>query len=318
MRKASIPILIFFIFSLGCAHNVAQKAKLNLHNSMVTQPSSQSFVNQLSASNSVLSEEKAKLNLHESRDISDQAEDKSYDEYLENYDADDYGAYKQGVEQDKFEIADPFEPFNRAMFQFNDKLYFWVLKPIALGYKKVLPESARMVVNNFFSNIAFPIRFVNCLLQANFKGAASELGRFTLNTLVGFGGFFDLASEKEINLAKCEEDFGQTLGAYGIGQGFYINWPIFGPSSPRDTIGMVADGFLNPFIYIDPWYTSAGAKTVDTINGTSFRIGDYESLKEAAIDPYVAMRDGYVQYRFNKVKWRGEDKSTTSLKEHNE
>jgi len=188
------------------------------------------------------------------------------------------------------------------MFHFNDRLYFWVLKPVARGYKKILPESARISVRNFFSNVAFPVRFVNCLLQAKFKGAASELGRFALNTLFGFGGFFDPASEKEINLAKCDEDFGQTLGAYGIGQGFYINWPILGPSSIRDTIGMVGDGFLNPFVYVDPWYTSSGTKTVDTINKTSFRIGDYETLKEAAIDPYIAVRDGYVQYRYKKIK----------------
>ena len=304
MRKALIPVLIFIIFSLGCAHNVAQ-------NSLVTEPLSKPPINQPSVSPSVFPEEEAK-------DISNQAEDKADDEYSGNYDPGDYGEDTQEVNQDTFKIADPFEPFNRAMFQFNDTLYFWVLKPVARGYKKILPESARIVVANFFSNVAFPIRFVNCMLQANFKGAASELGRFTLNTLVGFGGFFDPASEKEINLVKCEEDFGQTLGAYGIGQGFYINWPIFGPSSPRDTIGMVADGFLNPFIYIDPWYTSAGTKTVDTINDTSFRIGNYESLKEAAIDPYVAMRDGYVQYRYKEVQSRGGDKPNSSLKEQNE
>jgi phospholipid-binding lipoprotein MlaA len=201
-------------------------------------------------------------------------------------------------------IADPLEPFNRAMFHFNDKLYFWVFKPVAQGYKWLVHEDVRVVVRNFFSNAAFPIRFANCLLQANIKGAAGETGRFLLNTLVGFGGLFDPASDKEINLASHDDDFGQTLGVYGIGHGFYINWPIFGPSSPRDTIGMAGDGFLSPFSWLSPWYESAGVKAYDKINDTSFRIGDYETLKQAAVDPYVALRDAYVQYRFNKVKRR--------------
>jgi phospholipid-binding lipoprotein MlaA len=201
-------------------------------------------------------------------------------------------------------IADPLEPFNRAMFHFNDKLYFLVFKPVAQGYKWLVHEDVRVVVRNFFSNAAFPVRFANCLLQANIKGAAGEVGRFLLNTLVGFGGLFDPASDKEINLAKHDEDFGQTLGVYGIGQGFYITWPIFGPSSPRDTIGMAGDGFLSPFSWVDPWYTSAAAKGYEKINDTSFSIGDYEALKQAAIDPYVALRDAYVQYRSNKVNRR--------------
>jgi phospholipid-binding lipoprotein MlaA len=204
----------------------------------------------------------------------------------------------------KLSIADPLEPFNRAMFQFNDKLYFWVLKPVAQGYKKVVHEDVRVVVKNFFTNAAFPVRFVNCLLQGNITGAAGEVGRFALNTLVGFGGLFDPASEKEINLASHKEDLGQTLGVYGIGQGFYIHWPLFGPSSPRDTVGMVGDGFLNPFSYLNEWYESAGMRSFDMINDASFRIGDYETLKKAAFDPYVAVRDAYVQYRFSRVNSR--------------
>ena len=207
--------------------------------------------------------------------------------------------------EERAEIADPLEPFNRAMYHFNDKLYFWVLKPVAQGYRKVVPENARVSVGNFFSNLTFPIRFVNCLLQANFGGAASELGRFMVNTICGIGGFLDIASSKSINLLKQDEDFGQTLGVYGLGHGFYITWPLLGPSSPRDTVGLVGDLFLNPFSYLNPWGIPAGIKAYDRVNDTSLRIGDYESLKEAAIDPYVAIRDAYVQYRQKKVKARG-------------
>ena len=203
------------------------------------------------------------------------------------------------------EIADPLEPFNRAMYQFNDRLYFWVLKPVAQGYGKVVPETARVSVSNFFTNVAFPIRFVNCLLQANFSGAAEELGRFTINTLWGVGGLLDPASSKEINLTKQDEDFGQTLGTYGLGQGFFINWPLLGPSSPRDTVGMVGDLFLTPSTYFSPWYAVAGIRAYEKVNSTSLKIGDYESLKEAAIDPYVAVRDAYIQYRLKKVHRQG-------------
>jgi len=225
--------------------------------------------------------------------------------------ADEYGDIEDFEEieeingEGKGEIADPLEPFNRAMFHFNDKLYFWVLKPVAQGYSVVVPEPARVSVSNFFANLAFPIRFVNALLQANLTGAAAELGRFTVNTLWGIGGLLDPASSQEIALEKHDEDFGQTLGVYGLGPGFFINWPVFGPSSPRDTIGKVGDGFLNPIAYLTPWYAAAGARTTDIINATSLRIGDYESIKAAAIDPYVAMRNAYAQYRLQKIQRRG-------------
>ena len=213
---------------------------------------------------------------------------------------------EEGGEVEKAGIADPLEPFNRAMFHFNDKLYFWVLKPVAQGYGKIVPEPARVGVSNFFSNLASPIRIVNCLLQGNFSGAASELGRFTVNTLWGVGGLLDPASSEELKLTKQDGDFGQTLGVYGLGQGFYIHWPILGPSSPRDTVGRVGDFFLYPLSYLTAeWDTFLGIWVYDKVNATSLSIGDYESLIEAAIDPYVAVRDAYVQYRLNKVNRKG-------------
>ena len=226
----------------------------------------------------------------------------------------DYADYvEEGGDQEKGRIADPLEPFNRAMYHFNDKLYFWVLKPVAQGYKAVVPEVARIGVGNFFTNIAFPIRFVNCLLQANFKGATIEVGRFVLNTLGGIGGLLDPASREDVGLPKQDEDFGQTLGVYGVGQGFFINWPILGPSSPRDTLGTVGDYFTHPFFFYDgPWLITWELRAFEKVNDTSLRIGDYESLKEAAIDPYVAIRDAYVQYRLNKVKEKGSDPSSPS------
>ena len=101
-----------------------------------------------------------------------------------------------------------------------------------------------------------------------------------------------------------DTDLGQTLGVWGIGQGFYIVWPILGPSSPRDSMTIAGDYFLYPVSYISPWYAWLGVRTYKEVNATSLRIGDYEALKEAAIDPYVAFRDAYVQYRFKQVKAR--------------
>jgi len=212
---------------------------------------------------------------------------------------------EEGKEDQAPTIADPIEPFNRAMFEFNDKLYFWLLKPVAQGYKAVVPEEARVSVKNFFSNLGFPMRFVSCLLQADISCAATEVGRFTVNTVWGIRGLMDPASSKDVNLQKQDVDLGQTLGAWGVGQGFYIVWPLAGPSSARDSIVIPGEYFLYPPSYmgeIAPWYVWPIVRSYEEVNRTSLRIGDYEALKEAAIDPYLALRDAYVQYRWKKVK----------------
>lgn len=216
-----------------------------------------------------------------------------------DYDMEDVPAAEQVT------IADPWEPFNRAMYTFNDRLYFWVLKPVAEGYSAVVPEPARVSVGNFFSNLRAPIRFVNCVLQANLIGASTELFRFMLNSTIGVAGLFDPAGGEEIGLLRQDEDFGQTLGSYGVGQGFYIVWPFFGPSSPRDTVGMVGDFFSYPISYLDPWYVWTAVRGYQAINDTSLQIGDYEAIKDAAIDPYVSIRNAYIQYRQKKVEERG-------------
>jgi phospholipid-binding lipoprotein MlaA len=220
----------------------------------------------------------------------------------EGADIEENPADEEVEEEEKATIADPLEPLNRAMYHFNDKLYFWALKPVARGYNLVVPEPARVSVNNFFSNLRFPIRFVNCLLQADFGCAGREIGRFAVNTIWGVGGLLDPASSEQLNIRKKEADLDQTLGVYGLGQGFYIVWPILGPSSVRDTARIVGDFFLYPVSYITPWYDWLAVRAYEEVNDTSLRIGDYESLKEAAIDPYVAIRDAYSQYRQNKVK----------------
>jgi phospholipid-binding lipoprotein MlaA len=201
----------------------------------------------------------------------------------------------------KESIADPIEPVNRAFFHFNDKLYFWVLKPVATAYKAVLSEELRVCFRNFFSNLTTPVRVGNCLLQGEFKGAGNEAARFGINTTLGFFGFFDQGKD-HFDIVKQDRDFGQTLGKWGLGPAFYINWPILGPSSLRDTAGFAGDTLMDPQTYLLTWPVSTGVKSFKMVNETSLAIGDYEAVKKAALDPYIALRDGYYQYRENKIK----------------
>ena len=199
-------------------------------------------------------------------------------------------------------IKDPLEPVNRAFFQFNDKLYFWLMKPMAVGYSAITPEPVRIGIKNFFYNLAFPVRFVNCLLEGKGQGASDEVVRFFINSTIGMGGFLDVASNK-LEIEKNEVDLGLTFGVWGLGPSIYINWPILGPSTLRDTAGFVGDAFLYPISYIiDPTKYTFALNAFDLLNQTSLRIGDYEDLKRAAFDPYVALRDAYYQNRKSKLE----------------
>jgi len=199
-------------------------------------------------------------------------------------------------------IADPLEPMNRVFFHFNDKLYFWFLKPISVGYGSVVPEELRVGIRNFFDNLSMPIRAVNCILQGDIKGFGTELSRFVVNSTLGVAGFGDPAKQV-LGIDMEDEDLGQTFGFYGLGPAFYINWPLLGPSSVRDTIGLVGDSFLSPMYYaVDATKYKIAIKGFEQVNSTSLRIGDYESLKKSALDPYISLRDAYHQYRQHKIK----------------
>jgi phospholipid-binding lipoprotein MlaA len=204
-------------------------------------------------------------------------------------------------EEDDLVIWDPIAPWNRAMYHVNDKLYFWILKPTTKGYNFVVPEPARIGVRNFFDNVTMPIRAINCLLQGKFKGFGTEIGRFCVNSTWGVLGFGDPATKK-LKWRKYDEDFGQTLGFYGLGHGLYIVWPVFGASSLRNTAGIVGDTAADPKTYLRPWGVRVGVNAYDRVNRTSLRIGDYEALKEAAIDPYVSIRNAFLQHRKKKVE----------------
>jgi len=196
-------------------------------------------------------------------------------------------------------IKDPLQPMNRAFFHFNDKLYFWALKPAAKGYSKVVPRPARTCVGRFFANVKYPVNLVNNLLQAKFKAAGVETGRFVVNSTVGVGGFFDPAKHWKIEAHPA--DFDQTLGFYGVGPWIYFDWPVFGPSSARGTAGLGADGMLSPWSYIGGVGVFVGVPAYREVNGASVRTGEYESFKKATLDPYIAMRSAYYQNRTEAV-----------------
>ena len=205
-----------------------------------------------------------------------------------------------GEESPPVSVHDPIEPVNRGIFYVNDKLYRWVFRPIAKGYRYVVPEGARLAVRNFFSNLGTPIRAANTLLQGKFKATGTELARFTINSTIGIAGLFDPA--KGWNLDRKEEDTGQTLGVYGLGHGMYVVLPILGPSSARDAVGFVGDTFLDPLTYISPAEAAIGANAVRSETNLSFKIEEIDELIGAAVDPYVAVRDAYIQSREKRVK----------------
>lgn len=198
-------------------------------------------------------------------------------------------------------VADPLEGVNRAVFVFNDKLYMYLLKPLAKGYSWVVPTVARKSVKNFFYNLVFPIRFVNDLLQGKGEEASNEFCAFFINTTLGFGGLNDFA-QKYVGIRLQDEDFGQTLGVYGIGNGFYLVLPVLGPSSLRDAVGRAGNWFIDPINYLQPDLLSWGVWGLEKVNWTSFHIQDYDAFKEASIDPYTAMRNAYIQNRNALVK----------------
>ena len=211
----------------------------------------------------------------------------------------------------KEEIFDPLSGYNRYMTTFNDKVFLNVLNPISKGYAYITPEPIRIGINNFFENIMFPVRFSNNLLQLKFQNSSEELERFVINSLWGLGGVLDSATN-ELHIKSHKEDFGQTLGFYGVGEGFPIVLPFLGPSNLRDTMGIVPDSYVSVLSttgssdlnYKIPnnLLQEVGIKTFDTINSTSLTLGEYESIRKDALDLYPFLRDVYAQARKKQIE----------------
>ena len=217
------------------------------------------------------------------------------------------------------EVFDPLSGYNSVMTEFNDGFYIFVLDPVARGYRWVLPVEARRGVKNFFHNLLFPLRFVNNVLQLKAKNAGEEFLRFSINSTVGILGFWDPAKEW-FGLEAHEEDFGQTLGHYGVGGGFHVVLPFLGPSNLRDMFSLYPEMQMDPVNYIEnrPYnfpqpegeYLGLSRKTLQqseltllkTINRESLRIGQYANLKKDAIELYPFLRDIYEQNRAKLIK----------------
>jgi len=194
--------------------------------------------------------------------------------------------------------ADPFEPFNRTMYQFNDTLDKAIVKPTAKGYNAVMPETAKIMVSNFFSNLDDVIVTANDLLQFKFVQGFADGMRFLVNTTVGVGGLIDVAS---MNLEKHDEDFGQTLGYWGIQSGPYLMLPILGPSSIRDGIGSLGDGQVSLISNTSHVRTRNQMYLTKGINSRAKLLDQEKVMDGAIIDRYSFIRDAYTQRRQSQV-----------------
>ena len=202
--------------------------------------------------------------------------------------------------------ADPWEPFNRSMYSFNDGLDTAVFKPVATAYQTVTPRVARQGVSNFFDNLGDAWSFVNNALQGQGEGAYNSIVRFTVNSTFGIGGLFDIASEAGIQRKK--QDFGQTLGRWGVPTGPYVVLPFWGPSTVRDTAGMVVDAYGYPANTIDDvrWRNSLYGLRIVNRRADLLKAGDV--LDSVALDKYSLVRDVYLRSRIGGAVSGGDGK----------
>lgn len=198
---------------------------------------------------------------------------------------------------------DPYEPMNRAIFNFNSKVDNAVAKPVAKFYNRAVPQFARNGVHNFLTNLDKPVTFGNDILQGEGERAGETIGRFTVNTTLGVGGLVDVASM--VGIPDHSEDFGQTLGVYGVGEGPYLVVPFMGPNPPRDLAGDVVDIFMDPTTYIkfhgsDTWY--AVRSGVSVLDLRARNIDTLEQIERTSIDVYATTRSLYRQYRAAEIR----------------
>lgn len=207
------------------------------------------------------------------------------------------------------EINDPLEPMNRAVFAFNDGLDQAVIKPVAEGYREVVPRFGRDRVRDFLGFLEAPIVFANDLLQGSPDRAGVTLGRFVLNGTFGVLGIMDVASA--LGLPEHEEDFGQTLAVWGIGEGPYLVLPVLGPSNPRDALGRVVDGVASPVNQLaaanDATWITSTRTAVDGIDFRSRNIEELEDIRTTSIDYYAAIRSMWRQDRAQEIENRDPD-----------
>ncbi|MBV7538133.1 VacJ family lipoprotein [Duganella sp. sic0402] len=208
---------------------------------------------------------------------------------------------------------DPYESYNRAMFNFNDTVDTYALKPVATGYKNVTPQFVQTGVSNFFGNLGDAWTAINQLLQGNGEAGMSDVSRFALNSTLGVLGLFDIASEA--GLPKHKEDFGQTLGVWGVQSGPYLVLPLLGPSTVRDTVALPADIAGDIWRYKDPVNVRNIGTVVRVVDTRASLLDASSLLEDAALDRYEFLRDGYMQRRESQVHPDGDDAPRKSKKD---
>jgi phospholipid-binding lipoprotein MlaA len=201
--------------------------------------------------------------------------------------------------------ADPWERMNRGIFRFNEGADRWVVEPIAKGMDFIIPDPAERAIRKFFENSMIPIHFTNALLQFKPVAAVEDLTRFVVNATIGVAGFFDPATH--FGLEAHREDFGQTLGYWGVPSGPYLVLPVLGPSNPRETVGLIADSAALVYPYFVPFYVSAAIGVGRQLNRRSLAIDAIAAEREAALDYYVAVRNAFLSYRENQIRDQEED-----------
>lgn len=194
------------------------------------------------------------------------------------------------------EVSDPLESVNRVMFKFNDKLDHVLLKPVAEYYKDYMPDPVRTGVENFFGNIYEPIVIVNGVLQWKPKQAANDTMRFGFNTVFGIAGLIDVSTPW--GMEKHDEDFGQTFGAWGFGEGWYLVLPLLGPSTLRDAAGLPPTWLLDPIKYQTNGWVRLGAYSLLTVNERAKLLSASQILDAGSIDAYLQVRTAYRQIRW--------------------
>ena len=193
---------------------------------------------------------------------------------------------------------DPLQPVNRVTFQINQKADHYVIRPLAQGYQKVTPQFVRNRVTNFFDNLFYPQTIVNDFLQAKFVRGGKDIGRLVVNSTFGILGLFDVA--KYWGMPKHDEDFGQTLGYWGVQPGWYLVLPLLGPSDVRDGVGMAVDLPLNPLLYVNNSTVSWSLFGLDAVN-TRAMLLKADQFIQNALDPYLFVRDAYLQHRRSQI-----------------
>lgn len=195
--------------------------------------------------------------------------------------------------------ADPFEPVNRKIYAFNETVDRVALQPVAKAYVKVTPQPVRTGVGNFFSNLFYPTVIFNDLLQAKLMQGLQDTSRLVVNTTLGIFGIFDVAGPF-LGLEKHKEDFGQTLGSWGIGEGWYLVIPLLGPSTNRDLVGRVGDIYADPFSNYADTNEQVAALVLSTVDTRAQYLDATEVLNEF-FDPYTFVRGAYLQRRAMQI-----------------